>query len=756
MKKIVIKTAVAMLMFMIPGLAASGGSITHTVTFNSSPVFDTSTLGGVTYTTVVYPGLSNIMEPGMPSLPIDYIRFSVPWNATGFSITTICSESSKSCLEHPVIPCHNPDEGEALLNPVAYSAGASYPAHTAWVVNEGVLAGENRIVTVAVIPITYIHDLAGDTLHIMESVNLTLTYELSTSLDSYPLVRRDTTLRNKGFELVRSIVVNPDDVRSNAIQPSGNPMFCLPQYQLDSIDNPATYLIVTTDELLHSMRRLAALKMQKGLNVKIVTMADVFNDPISSDGDYFYSPVDEDSTLIYSDDAGKLRQYIKSHYLLFGTEYVLLAGNGVPYRLSSTAQTDQYFSDINAPWRWGAFDYGELAVGRLLGTTPHQFENYTDKLLRYELNPGSGNRSYLGRALALESTTNYTLVEYIWTLGNVFNDVNCMNPETDGYQLTGCGLLDSIGNVNYGFFSSLCDAFPSGMKIYEDVNEDVSHYLWAIDSVKTAPEVSDLESGNGLNRLENRDYPMICFAPHGQTMPFNHVDGYGTDVNFGTSFTMGEDYGGPSFIGLTDNVNFFNSYQFSMSLADEWNEGNTILGKSIMEAKWGLDIHVHEHAIKAYNYLGDPALDMWTSAPQFYSGVTVSRTDNGVSVSGIGGQCKTIAYHSNDGTTGSVESSSSSVSLNGISPNSTIMVYDHNHIPYIAPLVVQNTDLSCSQYVIAGEVTAGRSVDNGRTNGDVTVKSGANYEIEAAGEVTLAGGFSVEKGAGFAVRGACF
>ena len=80
------------------------------------------------------------------------------------------------------------------------------------------------------------------------------------------------------------------------------------------------------------------------------------------------------------------------------------------------------------------------------------------------------------------------------------------------------------------------------------------------------------------------------------------------------------------------------------------------------------------------------------------------------------------------------------------------MLNKHNFIPYIAPLVLQNTDIEQSQYVFATEVTAGRSVDSGRTSGDVTVKEGTEYEIEASGEVTLAGGFNVELGARFVVQ----
>ena len=79
------------------------------------------------------------------------------------------------------------------------------------------------------------------------------------------------------------------------------------------------------------------------------------------------------------------------------------------------------------------------------------------------------------------------------------------------------------------------------------------------------------------------------------------------------------------------------------------------------------------------------------------------------------------------------------------------MLRKHNHIPYIAPLVLQNAIMSKSQYVIASDVTAGNSVDSGRTVGDVTIKSLVDYEIEATGTVTLEDGFKVEKGALFSV-----
>ena len=85
-------------------------------------------------------------------------------------------------------------------------------------------------------------------------------------------------------------------------------------------------------------------------------------------------------------------------------------------------------------------------------------------------------------------------------------------------------------------------------------------------------------------------------------------------------------------------------------------------------------------------------------------------------------------------------------------PNSTVMLYKRNCIPYIAPLVIQNTTINKSQYVIASDMTAGKSVDNNRTSGQVTITGEIEYEVEHTGEVRLCGGFKVDKGVKFSIK----
>ena len=738
-------------------------SITHTLTYDYSKLtIGTDTLGGVTYSTVSYEGLRNGGEPGVPSLPVDYIRFSVPYNATNFTVSATTRFPLESNFPYLVYPCQAP----RLMNdtsawPVTlpdssiYFSGSYYPANLASLIDEGFLAGENHIVTVAVTPFSCLHVNNGivnyKKIRKPQSITVKLTYQTGGPLQTEPIVRRDTVLRNEGFEVTRSMVVNPNDVRTNAVPDTSSYIHLhgiVSTGQSYPVDSTATYLIVTTQELKHPIRRLAALKRQQGYSVKIVTMDEVLASPFSGNGDWV------ENSLTYQDDAGKLREYIRYCFKYLATKYVLLAGTDVPYRIIDlfdpllNIPTDTYYSALNSNWNinnWHSsstkIDFEpEIYVGRFLSKSKNQVNNQIDKTFRYILNPGHGDFTYLNKAFFLEGRDFIDVC---------FNTQNCLSAyfpnqitlkdTTDNNVPTGKNVIDTIRNNRFGFLCLFNHGDTARIRVYGTDSLKRKHFIYAYRS---------LSNGDGLNSLDNKYYPMIFYAPSCTTIPYNNVNG----INFGESFTTGKDYGGPVYIGYTAKVFQGEITKILETFADYLRDGKVTLGEADAHSKTSVST---KNEPIAHAYLGDPSLEIWTGVPQLYENISVERTNNSITVSGITVDSTYVIYCGNDGTCLKTISSST-VSFNQLSPNGSIMLFKRNYLPYIAPLALQNTTINNNQYVIANEVTAGNTIDINRTSGDVVIPNGVEYEIEASGTVTLNDGFNVEKGATFAVYPSCF
>lgn len=770
MKKKVLKLVAMLLMAAVPLLShAEGGTISYTATYDFSQLtIGTDTLGGVTYTTVSLPGLFNGGAPGMPFLPTDYIRFSVPYNARNFTVSASTGTTKRLSLSHMLYPSQPRTQSvPCIVAPDAAVYSNAYPSATVSVVDCGMMAGENQMVTISVIPFSYSHktygNLSADVLDFKTTVNITLSYDLSdTPADGF-LIRNDTALRAEGFRLTKRIVVNPGDVVPNSANASSIPgMLLYPGVNVDSVSNTdpeefdgerIPYLIVTTPELSRSMRRMAALKRQKGINVKVVTIDEAINDSVARYGDLIL----ENGQYIVSntEEGGKLRQYLKNYFAFHATKYVLLAGTNVParsYNLEGYVNDDIYYSDLSYDGLFRLDYRPELYVGRLSCDVKSQVDNYTDKLFRYELNPGGGDYSYLRRALITEGRDyNSFYVSMDGITETVCPDTTVIRESDTCDYPTGCDVLDSISASQYGFMAMFNEAQPSHINVRKPEGELPGHYIWAIDTVRNDAQIIDPETGNGLNMMSNKNYPVICFSGIGFTMPRFTTDG----LSVGQSFTLGKDYGGPVFMGFSGDYDFYlnniNCLFFASEFSRQVTSGISELGIAHAIAKYLSPIDP-EDKFTNHDYLGDPSLDMWTDIPCQYANVALTRNDNSITVNGAVPGHTTVAYCSNDGTVGSCVATASTVTLNGVSPNSTVMLYSHNYLPHIAPLLLQNTTIDRSQYVIASDVEAGKSVDINRTSGAVIVENGVDYEIEYSGTVKLQAGFNVKSGARFSVQ----
>ena len=177
-----------------------------------------------------------------------------------------------------------------------------------------------------------------------------------------------------------------------------------------ALSGEGDYLIVTSSRLADAMHPLAKYKNETGYRTTVELIETIL------------------ARHSGRDDAERLRERLKEFYAT-GGRYVLLAGDEtilpIRYAYHATVYTpptldqlqicDLYFADLTGDWDadndgiWGEkYTDGvdlepELLVGRLPINTPEEAANYIGKLIRYETNPGSGDRTYLTRSFFFSS-----------------------------------------------------------------------------------------------------------------------------------------------------------------------------------------------------------------------------------------------------------------------------------------------------------------------------------------------------------------
>lgn len=782
--------------------------LTHTVTFDRNLLgIDTTVVDSVSYLKINYPDLWGEGNIGSPELPVHYLRFSVPYDATGFTVTVTGENAVTEQYALPVYPVQPPvptDEsaiGQPFVRPDSsiYGSDQYWPAAPAQVAGEGFLDGDNHIVTVAVWPVSYAP--ASGEIRFRHSVTIRLDYtvgnENMASVSTRTSALRAVTRRSPqgvnrwGREQTKLMVVNPSQVDgfapatvSRAVSP--RTVTALPDYE---------YTVITSRELAPAFDRLIGWKRQKGYRAGVVCIEDILACPDFQDGD-LVSNID--------DDAGKLRAYLKYAYGIGDLRYVLLAGDYTvlpiryatgrhPVEIDSVTSvtvdwpipSDLYFSDFNGNWNadgdslYGELEGGErttidynpeIFVGRLLCTTQQEIGNYTEKLLRYERNPGNGNYSYLQKAFYCQSDQmqqhdEASIIKEAWGTTFLQNTVIEEEPTFDTQDLTFPTGAEVIAEMNnrYGFFSWHGHGSPAGITVRSrGVNSWDSYAIVPFDGILDLNDYSmNIEVGHGLDCLTNQNYPAIAYSIACDVTPFDifrvamgtpyEQPPYDIKYNIGSSFTVGGLYGGPAFLGNTRSGWVSYSYLLEKSFVEQIKSGNYQIGiaEALSKSNFGSG-DTRNWCKLTHHLIGCPEFEMWTGIPTEYSGITVSRTDNSITVasSGLDGSKVVITT----GVSSEVKTATgTSVTFTSVSPNSAVMVYKHNAIPYVAPLYLQNDTIRSSQYLYASTAFIGRGVDTSRTIGDLVLKSGT-LTIEAGGDVRIGDGLVIQNGATLVIK----
>lgn len=762
---------------------------------------------GVTYRDYSVDELAKTCIPEYPQLPKQVLKFSVPYNAHNIAVNVTGGQSqNSSVLPFKIIPvlrdrmiCDTlPDV--LVCDSAAYHTNALYPASAAELVGEGYYMGENHIVTVAVYPMQY--NPVTNKLRRNNRVNFTITYDLASDMPGNVLIREDQSLREEAWNDAMAMVMNPTQVESFApvvemhsanmspILPDTtfietNDSTALDGGQMDIFDpnKPCEYMIVTTRNLAHSFRRLAALKRQKGYSTEIYCIEDILNDYRVQCGDSIPGAL-----YPIKDDAGKLRQFLRYAHKYKKTKYVLFGGHDVPFRYgyhdaydeiySGPFQipTDWYYTDLTTNWNpdnrtdnYGEFSlyndtcifdvFPELYVGRLLCKTPADVDNYTDKLFIYELNPGKGDFDYLLNGFYFEGYEQVTTSTSLMSVLHYQNPIVYRVHNNDTHH-TGKRVIDAINSADCGFLAMYCHGNYPCFDVSKKYNGSAKTIIQSLDN--QSPIGSFDETGNGLDNLLNPNKPGIIYSVACDVIPFDKPNENSSfPCNLGESYTQGKNYGGIAFLGNTRKG--FRSY--SIPLGELF--GNSVItnkpiGISETKSKMDFAINYSNYKLKydsiplhyiyqvmVHNLLGDPEVIMRTTIPQQFQTISANYEDSNIYLNGIGERAW-VSYCNNNGRVSKVSSNSGGYAhFENMTANASVTIYNNHHLPFFVPLAIQNTSLNKSQYVIVSDFKAGNNIDSNRTSGDVTIKKGAEYEVDYSGEVLLAPGFTVEHGATF-------
>lgn len=762
--------------------------IRHTVTFDVDKLaIDRQYQSdGYEYAILSYENCSVSDSVGSPSLPYRILRFLVPNEPASFSIDLNNTDSEPIDLPVPLLPVQegiptSADWKNGVFSPSITVSSEIYPADIVQILNEGYLDGDKRILTVKVAPVQYVTSTRQLLFH--SSVDFTVRYNTLLSKNAVksmsPIVSKHTLAEADLMNLL-DFVENSSDINrivsSRGLSRTSVPSLNLPSYE---------YVVITADSLAPYFKRLVDWKCQKGLHAGIVTMEDILGD----------ASITGDEVSNLSDDAGKLRQYLRLAYQN-GTQYVFLGGGRtvVPFRYGTGrnnkwSETDNgevilegakipadlYFSDLNGNWNVDgdqylgeetndAVDYyPELYVGRLLCKNGIEINNYIDKLLLYEQNPGRGDYAYLKKAFYTQADQMQNNKEAN-SVANNFNDIfptYTLLQEVPKYDdanptfPTGKDVIDAMNNEYHGFLSWFNHGGPNALTMKSNKVMNSGHSLMIATEGEYVNPWVKVEQGNGINNMTNFNHPAIAYSIACIVTPYDVYYTpsilYDVKYNLGEAFTVAGKYGCAAFLGNTRFGWIGSSTKLEKKFVDriKSSTGKIGMAEALSKADYkGTDFH---WLALTHNLIGCPEFEMWTNIPSQFENTSVAKASNSLTVN-TGVVNTNIAVRGLFNDKRVMSQVGQRATFWDLPKNYIVTLYKHDYLPYVFPIYLQNKSVTGTHYIKGGRIFIGNSVDSSKANGDFVIKSGANVVLEISEGITLDAGTVIESGAIFEVK----
>lgn len=770
--------------------------IIHSVSFKDIQITDSKI--NQDYLEIECDGLTNCNEQeGMPSLPSKSIHLYIPSGYQIASVAMINPVVKTIALTKKILPFQGkiPTNGMSDKEFVAplqtvYNSDLLYPGEQIQSARVNYFDYTNQIASLKVTPFQY--DAKNNRLMFYSSfdIQVTLTEKQIVKNNLSEFKRKRTAEHQAMYNTILSnLVDNRKDIEYEIVTDEYNS-----NVDLRSAPTvPPKYVVITSEALAPAFKRFVAWKKRKGIDISIVTM------------EYIRANYSGDLISGIYDDAGKLRQFLFDSYQN-KLVYALLGGdkNTVPIRLGTSQDnttytwnyvipTDLYFSDFNGNWNVdGDSFYGEptddspdyaaeISVGRLLCSTSQHIENWTEKLIRYESNPGNGNFAYLKKAFytqadQMQDKNQATAIKNTFTMfpannttifEEIYNGVRDHNSAGLPEFPTGDDVINEF-NKNYGFVSFMGHGSQCVVSVATVLHKQ-SCPIEVIQSPRSGHSACLI--GGSVVGLSNYDYPNINYSMSCQTMPFddlgsgmhsNHPD------NLGKCFTILSKAGSVAYLGNTRNGYVADSHDLFKYFGQEINKGFFNLGVAEANSLFRItDIDIKY----THNLLGCPETEMWTDIPAQFTNATVVENGNSVTVNtgGVTGCTIALTSSADDGQSYfRVAHNVSSDTFTDVCVPVNITITKHNYIPYLDSaqacanftnqIVSTNTTFTSCNDINAQNVT----VTNGakltlNAAGNINVQNvnvinNSKLILDAVGEVNIIKDFEVELGSEFEIK----
>ncbi len=704
-----------------------------------------------------------LREIGKPELPIKIVRLLIPTDQdvdnVNVTFTGATGVEGKFYIfpVQPDIPTSDNYVKQEFIEPIKeiYESDDCYPKKAATVINQGYFDGDKHIVMISVCPIQY-YPKSGRII-INTSVELGLRFKSGEMKVIHHGPRSPETEQMYENDL-RSLIDNPEMINSyssNYIQTSR------PLSKVNSLPFHK-YIIITPNYLQSYFDKFIAWKKRKGIDIGLVTSTSII-----LDGDYGGDP---SSTYIIGDYAARIRHYLSDAYQQQGTVYALLAGDyytdvfirygcGTIDRWGNDDEykipTDLYFAEFNGDWNYdGDYFYGEpysdlynppqtdkpeyypdIYIGRLLCRTGQDILNWTDKIIKYEQNPGNGDLSYLTRSFMVEAdemADEDKMLSVIQHFPASFSH-DTLSEQPSGLDANptsplGANVINQM-NYHYGIYSLFCHGNPRAIVTMQS-GYDSNSFKRHVTALDEYPDGGG-ENGNGLDNLTNENYPSLMYSIGCNNSPFDHYDPFGDwpqTRNMAHGFTVQTEVGGPAFLGNSRLGFVDTSPELYQIFADKMVSGSTNLGRAELLSKAYYGDHYLSYS---HNLIGCPETQMWTATPSTFSSVSV--TDNGSSITinaGVSGCTIAVCSGNNGADCFLVEEDVSSYTFSTSTRPLYITITKQNYLPYTA--------------VTSGTFTTNELwFEKMKVLGNVTINSGATLTIAPGANISFASGASL-------------